>query len=68
MYFRNYGFQKRWLDKWLKSPVSENFSSDNMANGLKHILISTAALLEYLLITVKVIELEIVSLSDIKNR
>ena len=24
MYFRNYGHQKTWLDKCLKSPVSED--------------------------------------------
>ena len=36
MYFGNYGLQKTWLDKSLKSPVSKDPSTDNMANGSKH--------------------------------
>ena len=35
MYFRNSGLQKTWLDKSLKSPVSEELSTDNIANGSK---------------------------------
>ena len=36
MYFREYGLRKRWIDKCLKSPVSEDPSSDNIVNVLKH--------------------------------
>ena len=36
MYFRNYGLPKTWLDKCLKSAVSDDPSTDNTANGLKH--------------------------------
>ena len=36
MYFLTYGVQKRWLDKCLKSPVSEEASTSNMVNGRKH--------------------------------
>ena len=35
MYFRNYGFRKRLLDKCLKSRVSEDPSTTNMINGIK---------------------------------
>ena len=37
MYFRNYGLRKKWLDKFLKTPVSEDPSTSNMVNGPKHI-------------------------------
>ena len=36
MYFRNYGFQKSWLDQCLKIPVSEDPSKSNMVNAPKH--------------------------------
>ena len=36
MYFRIYLLEKIWLDKRLKSRVSENPSADHMANGSKH--------------------------------
>ena len=35
MDLRNYGRRKTWLDKYLKSPVSEDPSTSNMVNGLK---------------------------------
>ena len=50
MYFRNYRLRNRWLDKFLKSPVTKNNLTVSMS-----------------LITVKVIELERVSLSGIKK-
>ena len=37
MYFRNYGLRKNWLDKVLKTPVSDDPSISNMLNGLKHV-------------------------------
>ena len=36
MYFENYGFRTPWLDKRLKSPLSENPSKCNMENGPKY--------------------------------
>ena len=36
MYFWTYGLRKTWLDKCLKSPVSEDPSTSNMVNGPKH--------------------------------
>ena len=36
MYFRIYGVQKTWLDKCLKSPVSEDPATSNIMYGLKH--------------------------------
>ena len=36
MYFWTYGLRKTWLDKCLKSPVSEDPSTSNMVNGQKH--------------------------------
>ena len=35
MYFRKYQFPKTWLDKWLKSCVSEDRQTDNAANVSK---------------------------------
>ena len=34
-YLRNYGLQKSWLYRCLKSPVSRDLSESNMANGPK---------------------------------
>ena len=36
MYFRSYGLRKTWLDKCLKSPVSEDHLTGNVFNGSKH--------------------------------
>ena len=33
MYIRNYGLRKRWLDKFLKNPSSEDRLTGNMVNG-----------------------------------
>ena len=38
MYFLSYGLRKMWLDKFLKSPFSEDPLISNMVNGLKHCL------------------------------
>ena len=55
MYFRNYRLRKRWLDKSLKS---------NMVKGPKHCSNVNHSTFGYLLMNVKAIELEKVSLSD----
>ena len=67
MYFRNYEFRKRCLDKRLKSPVSEDSSTRNIVNGPKHCWNLNDRKLPYLLITAQVIELEKVSFSDVLN-
>ena len=36
MYFSTYGLRKTSLDKCPKSPLSEDPSTSNMVNGLKH--------------------------------
>ena len=37
MHCENYGLRKTWLDKCLKSPVSEDPFKGNMVNGPKHL-------------------------------
>ena len=56
-----------WLDKCLKSPVSEDSSKGNMVNGPKYVEILMTAALPYLLIAVKAIDLQKVSVSDMQN-
>ena len=56
-----------WLDKCLKIPVWEDPSKGNMLNGTKYVEIWMTALLPYLLINVKAIDLEKVSLYEIQN-
>ena len=36
MCLRNSGLRKTWLDKSLKSPVSDNRFTGNLVNGPKH--------------------------------
>ena len=38
MYFQYYGLRNTWLDKCLKSPVSEDRLTSNMVNPPKHCL------------------------------
>ena len=56
-----------WLDQCLKSPISEDSSKGNMVNAPKYVEIWMTAALPYLLIAVKAIDLEKVSLSDMRN-
>ena len=35
MSFSTYGLRKTWLDKCLKSPLSEDYSTSNMISGPK---------------------------------
>ena len=37
MYFRNYAFEKRRLDKYLKSAASQYSSTSNIVKMFKHI-------------------------------
>ena len=36
MYLQNYGLRMTWLDKCLKSLVSEDHLTGNVVNGSKH--------------------------------
>ena len=54
-------------DKFLKSLVSEDPSTDNIANGSKHCCNLNDRTLQYLLITVNVIMLEKAVFSVIQN-
>ena len=36
MFFRTSGLRKTWLDKCLKTPLSEDLSTSNMVKGSKH--------------------------------
>ena len=67
MYYQNCGLQKTWLHKCLKSRVSEDSSVSNMVNEIKHAEIQMGPLLPCILITVKAIKFEQVSLSDRQN-
>ena len=67
MYLRNYGLRKRWLDKCLKIPLSEDHLTSNVVNGSKHCSMSTTAPLPYSLITVKLLELEKLTFSDMQS-
>ena len=67
MYFWTYVLPITWLDKRLKSPFSEDPSTSDMVNGPKNVEIWTTAPLPYLLNPVKGVQLEKVSLSDMKN-
>ena len=64
MYFRKCQIRKTWLDKCLKSLVSEDSSNGNMVNGPKHSCNLNEEPLPYLLITGRIIELEKVSFSE----
>ena len=63
MYFRKYRLRKIWLDKFLKSRVSEDPETDNKENGSRHCSNLMTAPLQYLLITLKVVAFEKVSFS-----
>ena len=67
MYFRNYGLRKTLLDQRLKSPVSEDPLKSNIENAPKYVEISMKAPFPYLLIAVKAINLQKVSVSDMQN-
>ena len=64
IYFRIYGLRKTWLDKCLKSPVKEHPSTVNMPNTTS---IFTASLLSNLFITLGEIQLQNLSVSDVKS-
>ena len=65
--FWNLRTKKAWLDKCLKNPDSEDPSTSNMVNGRNTVEIWTTAPSAYLLIPVKTITVEKVSVSDMQN-
>ena len=68
MYFQNYRLQKRWLDKFLNSPVSEDPWTCNMVITPKHCFsLNNITFIAYLLITVKRIGLAKVSLGAMQK-
>ena len=67
MYFQYYRLRKTWLDERLKSPVSEDPLKSNMENAPKYVEIWMKARLPYLLIAVKAIDFQKVSVSDTQN-
>ena len=56
-----------WSDKCLKSPVSDIPSTSNMVNVTKQVEFDNTAPLSYSLITARLIELEKVSLIDMRK-
>ena len=56
-----------WLDQCLKSPVSEDPSKSNMVNESKYVQILMTAPLPYLLINVKAIDLQELSLCEMQT-
>ena len=56
-----------WLDQCLKSPVSEDPSKSNMVNEPKYVQILMTAPLPYLLINVKAIDLQELSLCEMQT-
>ena len=67
MFLQNKGFRKTLLGKCLKSRVSEDLLTSNMVIGSNSAEISMTLVLPYLLITVKEIKFEEVSLSHRQN-
>ena len=67
MYFRNWGLRKTSLNECLKSPVSDDPSTSSMVNETKHCWNLNDTTFSNLLINVKAVELEKISLSDMQS-
>ena len=67
MYFSNYRLGKPWLHKCLKNPISKDLSESSMVNRTKHCSNVNRSTFAHLLINMKAIELEKVSLSNMQN-
>ena len=67
MYFRIYRLPKKWLDKCIKTPVSEEASTNNMVNRPKHTCILGDSTFTIFIDTLKVIGLEKVSFGSMQN-
>ena len=67
MYFLTYGLRKTWVDKCLKSPVSDDPSKSTMINWPSTVEILKIAASPDVLITSNAVILEKLSLSDMQN-
>ena len=67
MYFRKCRLQRKWLDKCLKSRVSEDPETENMANRSKHGSNLNDSTFAKFINIVKLVALEKVSFSDTQN-
>ena len=67
MSFRDYGPRKTLLDQCLKSPVSRDPYTSHMVKRPNIVEMSRTAHLPYLLICVRAIVLQKVSVSDMQN-
>ena len=67
MYFSKYRLRKTWLDKCLKSHVSEDPYTDNMENWSKQCSNLNDSTFTKFINTLKVVGLEKVSFSDTQN-
>ena len=67
MYFRNYGLRKTWLNKSLKSPLSNDPSTNKRLKRTKHSLNLNGTTFTIFIDHLKAIELEIISLSDMQS-
>ena len=67
MYFRKYRLQQKWLNKCLKSRISEDPYTENMPNRSKHGSNPNKSTFTKFINTVKVVALEKVPFSDSQN-
>ena len=67
MYFPKYRLRKTWLDKCLKSRLSEDLWTENMENWSKQCSNLNDSTFTKFVKTVKVVALEKVSFSDTQN-
>ena len=67
MYFPKYRLRKTWLDKCLKSRLSDDLWTENMENWSKQCSNLNDSTFTKYINTVKVVVLEKVSFSDRKN-
>ena len=67
MYFPKYWLRKTWLDKCLKSRLSDDLWTENMENWSKQCSNLNDSTFTKFINTVKVVALEKVSFSDTQN-
>ena len=68
MHFRNYRLSKTWLERSLKSAVSEHLSTVNMLKGPKHLWnLQESTFIFFFFIILVGTDLENISLSDMEN-
>ena len=67
MYFRNYGLSKTWLDQYKKLPLQSTLEQATWSMDRKTVEILTEARLSYVLISVKAMEFDKVTLSGMQK-